>query len=258
MSRKLSKRLLRLATVLFLLEIITFPIVVKLTYSGRSEGPDRILTYRPGKLTWDTNKKILSDGTAVLSLFDTDDKNVHSENEDNLIAPGMERSSIVRLKNEAGYPIDYTAVCYEIKSHDELDMQVTLDGIGFADSKEKPDLKSIPSDKIIRSVEGTLPSGQIQDFDILFHWIFDENNPQNRVDTILGNNSANGDAANVKVGIYIFVNDSRYGGSLGPGTGDNTPFVLYIILIIASSLFLIFMLIERRRSEEKEEHEEVL
>ncbi len=253
MSKQLSKRLLRLTAVLVLLEVLTFPIVVKLTFAGRSEGTDRILTYSPGKLVWDDDKKILSDGTAVLSLFDSDYTNVKADNGDLLIAPGTGGESIVRLKNEAGYTVEYTAICYSIESPKLSGMTVTLESEGATEIEPGNELKDIPESKIIRALSGTVAAGQIQDFDVGFEWNYEINHAIDEDDTDLGDASAIGKSDDITIGIIVYITDMNYGGGdIGPATGDHIPFTLYIILTIVSAVFLIFLIIERRRNEERE------
>ena len=51
---KKSRWLLPAVLILFLLEVLLFPLAVGVTYSGRSESPDHVLAYTTGKLTWDS------------------------------------------------------------------------------------------------------------------------------------------------------------------------------------------------------------
>lgn len=84
--------------ILFILEIIAFPFALGFTWAGRSETPERVLSYTPGSLTWDSAADIDPNGAANLSLFETLYYNVKSDNEDKVVAPGTQSSSIVRLK----------------------------------------------------------------------------------------------------------------------------------------------------------------
>lgn len=253
MTKQRSKRLIRLTLVLFLLEVITFPFVVKLTYSGTGNGVDRMLTYTPGKLTWDSDKKILPDGTAVLSLFSDSYRNAKSDNKDDILAPGADMNSIVRLRNDSNHDIQYTAVCYKIQSGDMMNVKGLIKGNGLKDTKDVPPSNSYQPDQVTHAVSGTLSSNQLLDFDVNVIWDFEINDSVDLKDTHLGNNSADGNPATLKIGFIVYVTDLNYNLDPIPPTGDRSPLWLYLILITVSGFVLILLLIERRRQDKKEE-----
>ena len=63
-SKKINQWLLPAVLILFILEIVTLPYMVQLTYAGRSEEAGHVLTYTEGKLTWDSATGIDENGVA--------------------------------------------------------------------------------------------------------------------------------------------------------------------------------------------------
>ena len=133
-NKKKHSRLLPAALILFILFAATFPFVAGLTYSGRSESPDHILTYTENKLTWDSNTKVDSNGVAKLSAFDSAYSNAAASDGQNIVAPGTQSNDIVRLKNGVDNSIKYTAVLYSIKTSDDLAVESSLSGSGFSNT----------------------------------------------------------------------------------------------------------------------------
>lgn len=236
--------------ILFILEVITFPFVLAFTWAGRSETPERVLTYTEGKLTWDSAANIDSKGVAELSLFDRIYQNVNADNDDNLVAPGTNSSSIVRLKNSVSGTISYTAVLYCIRSTDVLPVEVSLSGDGFTDSDTYILPKDVKDEDVIRAVSGTVGGGMIQDFDIDWIWQFYDSDQQDVIDTWLGNK---GDADDVTVGLYIIVEDENtYITPEPPQTGD--PGIgIYAVLMCVSGVLLIILFADKRRGRKCEE-----
>lgn len=254
MTKQRSKRLIRLTLVLFLLEVITFPFVVKLTYPGNGNGVDRTLTYVPGKLVWDNAKQIDENGTAIISLFSDSYTNAKSGNKDKILAPGVNVESIVRLQNNANYEIEYTVVAYKIASSELLNPNVKINGTGFKDTDVYPTNMKYPDSTVSHAVTGKLSAKQLQDFDISVFWDFDINDSIDSKDTQLGQNSSNGKPEELTIALIVYVTDLNYGTKpIPPLTGDRTPFVLYLILILISAIVLILLLLERRRQDKKEE-----
>ncbi len=204
-SRKLSRWLLPTVLILFMLEILLLPLVIGLTYSGRSETPDHVLTYTKGNLVWDSATGIDKNGVARLNFFDAYYDNVKSENGDNVIAPGTAKENIVRLTNKAGSTIRYTAVLYRYNDA-ELPVEVTFcpdcsaDEITFRYTL--PELTNRV--EVIRAVTGELESGKIKDFDVEWDWGFYYSNYWDEIDTYLGNKDVSDE---LTVGLYIVVED---------------------------------------------------
>ena len=74
-SPKLSKKLLPIVLILFILEVFSFPFVVSITYANRAKAPDHTLRYEKNSLTWDTPERINEQGVYELSLFSSEYKN---------------------------------------------------------------------------------------------------------------------------------------------------------------------------------------
>lgn len=247
-SRKMNRWLLPAALMLLILEIVTLPYVLSLTYAGRSQESRHILTYTEEKLTWDSATGIDENGVAELDLFDAEYKGIASENGDKVIAPGAEGFNIVRLQNRVEGPIYYTAVLYRIRSNEALPVDGELSGVGFSDAETYPLPEQVSEDQVIRAVSGTLPGGQIQDFDITWTWSYFEDEDQDVIDTLLGDSAALDEEDRVTVGLYLVVEDgNRYLIPNAPETGDNGPVGRYLTLMCISGFLLIILLFDRRR-----------
>lgn len=255
--QKQRQWLLPAILILFILLVATLPYVAQLTYSGRSESPDHVLTYAPGELVWGSSTGINADGAAELSLFSAKYDNVYADNGENVVAPGTNGVNIIRLKNSAGGKIKYTATVYRITSSEALPVTVSLDGRGFTDTSHAVLPEGIDHSSIIRSVTGTVGSGEIQDFDISWLWRFTEGDTQDTADTGLGNTAAAGAPDNVTVGIYIVVDDDNdYSEPITPTvpkTGDNAMLGTYVALIAISGAVLLLLLLGKRREKDEEE-----
>lgn len=239
--------LLPATLILFILEVIAFPFALGFTWAGRSETPERFLTYTHGKLTWDSAAGIGENGAADLSLFETLYQNVKADNSEKVIAPGTKGDSIVRLKNSADRKISYTAVLYRIRTTELLPVEVSLSGDGFADTTAYTLPEGVKDEDVIRGVSGMVGGGMIQDFDIEWYWRFFENDARDIIDTWLGDKAAGGDADDVTVGLYIVVEED--GGIVIPDvpqTGD-TGIGIYVVLMCVSGAILLLLIIDRKR-----------
>lgn len=242
-SKRISQWLLPAVLVLFILEVLTLPLVLEVTYAGREDGPDHILTYTPGSLLWDDATGIDEHGVAQLNLFQTVYDETVDGNGDKVVAPGTEGFNILRLKNESENSITYTAVLYRIRSNEELPVQVALQGENFTDTENYALPYDVPPESVLRSVTGTLPADQIQDFDIAWLWQFETDEEQDRIDTILGNRD---ELDNITVGVYIVVEDDGYTVEPAP-TGDETHVLMYLTLMGISLCVLLLLLWDRHR-----------
>ena len=242
-SKKISQWLLPAVLVLFILEVLTLPLVLEVTYAGREDGPDHILTYTPGELLWDGATGIDEHGVAQLSLFQTVYGETVDAGGDKVVAPGTEGLNILRLKNEAENPITYTAVLYQIRSNDDLPVQVALQGENFTDTEEFALPYDVPPESVLRAVTGVLPADQIQDFDISWLWQYETDEEQDRIDTILGSRE---EPDNITVGVYIVVEDDGYTVEPAP-TGDETHVLMYLTLMGISFCVLLLLLWDRHR-----------
>ena len=98
---KLREWMFPAVLILFILQVILLPVMIGLTYATRSERPEHILTYTTGRLVWDKDTSVRPDGSAALSFFESLYQNVNAENIEKVLAPGTEKDSIVRLKNNS-------------------------------------------------------------------------------------------------------------------------------------------------------------
>lgn len=223
MRTKIYPWLLPAVLILLLIQAVLFPLVVESTYAGRSESPGHVLTYTTGTLTWDSATGVDPDtGVAELSLFSEIDQNVQSDNGEKVVAPGTERTNMVRLKNDASRAITYVAVMYRVKEEADLPVgPVLLDNSAFSDTDTYPLPHGVTEDQVVRAVTGTVAGGQLQDFDISWNWSYYENDQRDQVDTDLGNQAAWQEADTVTAGLYIVVEED---GPVDPGPNESeTP-----------------------------------
>lgn len=249
MQLNLRKRqwLLPAVLILFILEVFTLPFVLGITYSGRSETVDHVLTYTENRLSWDSPTGIRADGTAELSLFDSTYANVQADNGDKVVAPGTEGGGIVRLKNSVSVPVTYTAVLYEIKDNPNLAVEagLTAEGAEVVGTYRLPD--SVEPEQVVQAVTGTVGGGEIQDFDINWLWQYYESDAQDKIDTAIGNKATVSKADEVTVGLYITVEDNNsYITPDAPQTGDHSAIGMYFGLMAVSAVVLLLLLISRR------------
>lgn len=253
---QIGRWLLPAVLILFLLEVILLPYAVGLTYAGRSEGPNHLLTYTTGTLTWDSPTGIRADGVAMLDFFDASYQNVQAQNGDNLVAPGTEKTSIVRLKNDTATPVRYTALLYRVKEEDTLPVAPRLTGADFADTDIYPLPEGVTKEQVVRAVTGTVAAGTVQDFDITWGWTYYEDDTRDKLDAALGNTAAFAEADKVTAGLYIVVEDEGSGSGDGPGsyiepglpqTGDDSSLVLYVTLLLISGILMVLLWRERRK-----------
>ena len=244
-SEKVNRWLLPAVLILFILEVMTLPLVLGITYSGRSESPNHILTYTQGKLTWDSATGIDKNGAAELDLFDAEYPGVESEDGSNVVAPGTEGYNIVRLKNSVSGSVKYTAVLYRIRTNEDLPVEAALIGSSFTDTANYPLPKGVETYQVLRAVTGTVKGGEIQDFDISWLWEFETSAEQNEIDTFLGDKDY---ADEVTVGLYIVVEDNNsYVTPDIPKTGDESHIGMYVGLMVISLVMLILLLCDRRK-----------
>jgi len=248
--RKKTLWILPTLLVLFILQVITLPLVIKYTYSGRSESPDHTITYTTQKLKWDDKTTVSRNGSTKLSLFDTYYGDVNSGNGDHILAPGTNADNIIRLKNNTNRKIKYTAVVYEIRNQDNINATVSVHGNNFQDTKNYILPKNIKNETIIKAVNGSLEGNKIQDFNIDWNWDFEIDD---EIDTQLGNQKPD-NKDDIIVGFYLTVNDK--GKDIEPQTGDNTVLSVYVLLMVVSATIMILMFISQRREKKEETNDE--
>lgn len=248
--KKVRGWLLPLTLILFIASVSAFPLAAVFTYAGRSESASHVLTYTTGKLTWDSATDIMPNGVARLDLFSQSYENVQSANGERVVAPGTEALSIVRLKNSAESPIEYTAVVYRLKEEATLPVSPELSGTGFTQAATYPLPDGVQHSQVVRAVTGTLEAGKIQDFDIAWQWNYFDSDQRDQLDTALGDKAAFAQADEVTAGIYIVVTEDAEEGSVYPEvpqTGDDSPMTFYQGLMVISGILLLLLLWDRRK-----------
>ena len=247
--RKTEGRIFVIVLILFLLEIITFPIVVYFTYADRSESPCHTITYEDHKLSWDKSTSVDAEGTAKLDLFDGRYENAVSDDGSNIVAPGTEMNPILRLINGENEKLIYTAVLYKIKAED-IPVEVSVSGTGFTDTEEYMLPSGVNRECVIKAVTGEVEPYKLQDFDLHWKWDFEKDDHQNMTDTEAGNRAAENTADEVTLGFYIVV-QSENGDISYPETGDGSLITGYTVLIVISAVMLALLIIDERRREDE-------
>ena len=234
-----------LVAVLAIAVLITFPYAFNLTWSLPGADSDRTLTYSTGKLTWDSAADIDANGVIQLSMFRSDYGSVAAENGENVIAPGTEKTTRVRLLNTASGSVRYSAVLYRL---DETDVPVQA-GLNGADAAitSYPLPNGVTKDQVVGAVGGTLGGSSVKTVDVDWKWDYSIDNSTDSHDTQLGNHTPS-DA--VKYGLYVVVEDenSKDGGFVLPQTGDNSHLMLWFIVLVAALCLMIAIAVWDRRN----------
>lgn len=251
-SEKMREWMFPAILILFILQVMLLPVVIGLTYAVPAERPEHILTYRTGSLVWDKATPVRPDGSADLSFFETLYQNVNADNAEKVLAPGTEKDSVIRLKNDTNREITYTAVLCSRSTSSDLDIGAALSGDGFSDVSYDTLPENISRETVVRAVGGKLDEKKLQDFDINWFWNYEDGanaDERDRIDTYLGNKAANGKADEATLGFYIVVRD---GGEIvpSPQTGDNTMIGGYVVLMIISGGMCLFLALTRKRKEQ--------
>ena len=267
-AKKSNRWLLPTVLILFILEVITLPLMVMLTYAGRAEAPQHVVTFANKQLTWDENTTVDENGVARIAFFERTYQNVNSENEDNVFAPGTELNTVIRLKNASSDTIKYTALAWMIKDCDDLALFGDFSGNGAAviDNYTGYLPEGVTVEDLLDggAVTGEVDGGGIHDFDVNWHWIFERGEEvepgiyeSDYIDTYLGNKAAWEVADDATIGFLIIVEGDEGGitpppGPQPPQTGGNSMLTWGLVLIGISAVVLVFAVI-RRIQERKEE-----
>lgn len=254
-SEKLREWMLPAILILFILQVMLLPVMIGLTYAVPAERPEHIVTYKTGSLVWDKAASVRPDGSAELSFFETLYKNVNADNAEKVLAPGTEKDSVIRLKNDTNKEITYTAVLYSLTTSQKLDIGATISGDGFSDISRYTLPEGVKKETVVRAVGGSLAAKKLQDFDINWFWNFEEGastDGRDSIDTYLGNKAANEKADEATLGFYLVVYDD---GEIlpSPQTGDNTVICGYVVLMLISGGLCLFLALTRKRRERDEE-----
>lgn len=239
------RRILPALLVLIALTAVTLPLAFSPVWAAPAAAPDRVLTYSVNRLTWDSAASIRPDGSAELTLFSANYPNVTSADGANVVAPGTDGHNTVRLKNNVGGTIQYTAVLYAIKSNAALPVTPTLSGSYLTDTTRYSLPAGVDKSSVIRAVSGSVRGFGLQDLDVDWLWKYYDTAAQDGADTDLGNAAAHalstdsgelvpGMLDNITVGLYIVVEDNNT--YYYPKTGDDAPLALYAALMTAAAV----------------------
>lgn len=253
--------LLPATLILFILSVLTLPLMVILTYAGRSESPEHLLTFADEKLTWDENTEVGEDGIASLSFFKSVYQNVESSNEDHVFAPGTEKTTVIRLFNDSDDTIEYTAISWMIKECDILAVYGEFESEGSVPTTDYAGLlpEGVTADQLLGAVTGTVDSKAIRDFDINWFWEFErgelvesgENGhpdiyEYDSDDTYLGNKAAWDEADDALIGFAIIVEGET--PVPPPPTGEGSMIWWGVALVaISGTLLLVELIVSRRQ-----------
>lgn len=233
--------------ILLVLEVLTFPHVVGISFADRSENPNHTLTYTTGKLVWETANGVNEQGAAIFGIFDPQYANVESENGDYVVAPGTESGTVIRLINNSGKEITYRAVMYMMEKPEDLPVVGALDGENVTDTNDFSLPEGVAAEAVVRAVSGKVQPKDKQDFDLSWFWEFYTSDMQDMIDTWLGDQAAAGDPGTACIGFYLVVEEEEGVPTKpdNPKTGDSFHLWLYVGVMILSGLALAFMLLER-------------
>jgi len=255
-----GSRVIVVAALLFVASLLTLPFALWLAYAGSSEQANHILTYTKGHLEWDTLTDVDENGVAELTLFDAYYDDASGEA---VVKPGSHGQNIVRLNNKYDAAITYRVVLYKISGTEALSLTADLTNSEFADSTNDIPIngntlpKDVGENDVLRSVEGTLVSGQMKEFVVSWKWNFEgEDATQDALDTYVGNLAAKGELQDIKVGLWITVeNGDEFLSPTSGGTGREELIDALVlsgtIIVMLSSLVILLVTIMRRRRQKK-------
>lgn len=247
MSLREKTNRLEVVLTLLLIQLILLPAALGVTYASSGTRPEHILTYTTGRLTWDSATET---DRARLELFRRGYDNVNAADGQRVIAPGTAGETVVRLKNNTGRTVRYTAVLYEKKTNAALPVTSALTGEAFTDTTSYVLPDGVDKGQVVRAVSGTVGGNQRQDFSILWSWLFEVSAAQDAADTALGNAATDVE----ELGFYLTVVDQ--GGSGGtvidpvtptPKTGDEFSPGWYVLAPGAAALIVIITGINTKR-----------
>lgn len=241
--------LLPLFLVIFIAQVITLPFALGLAYAEST--PDHSMMYMEGNLFWSAGENILPNGAAEMDLFDAEYPNVLSADGRNVVAPGTEGGSSIRLRSFAPGHIDYTAVLYRIRTNENIPVVPTLHAEGGTLTTDYPLPKGVKAEDVICAYSGYVDGGYTRDFTVQWTWDYDVSEEQDAIDTALGCEVPPGE---VTVGLYIMVEDNNVYHN--PKTGDYNPYLwLHMGLMVFSAAALILLVAEYLVSRKQRELE---
>ena len=68
-QKTICRRLFVALLLLFIMQVLLLPAVISATYATKSVKPEHIITYTPGKLSWDENTETDSSGACAIPFI---------------------------------------------------------------------------------------------------------------------------------------------------------------------------------------------
>ena len=215
-----------LIAVLFVAALITFPYTFNLTWALPSTDSDRTLTFAAGKLTWDTDAQIDENGVIKLGMFKSEYENVKSNDGENIVAPGTENSTSIRLLNSSPNEISYTAYLYRIdKTGVPIDASLTC-GV---EAKDYAVPSNIDANSLVSVRSGSVGKSSVSVLNVDWEWGYSKSTDGDTSDTALGIKNSSDE---VEYGLYVVVTDN--GSVIAPNTGDNSDMMLWCTILVVS------------------------
>ncbi len=205
--------------ILAAIALFTFPYAFNLTWSLPGANSDRTLTYTTGSLVWDSSASINPDGTICLSMFDKSYNNTKSQNGDNVVSPGNQNQTNIRLLNASGNEIEYSAVLYRLDSNN-APISASLTSSGEAQSTEDYILPpGVSQNQTIDAIGGKASASSAELMSVNWNWDYSKNQPTDEIDTQVGNDQ---DGQDVKYGVFIVVSEIEPEPTPRPDTNPDT------------------------------------
>lgn len=232
--------------VLVVLQMFVLPVFIGTTYASKNPNPEHTLIYNDHRVSWGAGTSVNKDGIASLEFFDTSYKGVRSEDGENVIAPGTERETVIRLQNKSANDITYKAVFYKTGS-DDIPINVCIMGSNLSE-EESINLPDNIEGNLIKAVSGEIKGERVTEFDVQWSWDFEGirgSSQTNESDTLLGNSVET--LEDLGLGLYIVVyDDNDVVTTKPPKTSDDSDLLLYLIATLVSGLILTVYISRRR------------
>ena len=271
-------RIYTVLLILFLIEVILFPIVVWKISGSQREGTEHTIVYKDSELKCDKDTKVDEEGTIILNLLEegkednkynnspdtiqvddvkpfdktSNDAEIHPYN---IIAPGGKKTSVITIKNTESFPLKFDARLFNGSTTQHLPINVSISSDKHINTyvQEKGDIYSNYEKGYINVIEGVVSPGEEQKVEITWQWDYSIDEYQDMLDTELGNTAAFEEPDEVVIGFRIVAeeHDGNYIVPKGPQTGDNTDIGRYIVLMALSLFILILILFEKDKEYEE-------
>ena len=206
---------------------LTFPYALAMTWSIGDADTDHTLTYVSGRLRWDAASEVGKNGELHLSMFRPDYDGISAHNDENVVAPGTEGQTHIRIQNKGDDSISYTAVLYRL---DESDIPITASLTGGTPTQTHVLPSGVTAEQV-GSVTGTVSGKSSKLLEIDWQWHYSVDELSDDRDTMLGTQS---EGDEVEYGMYIVVTDNHTESEYVPKTGDDSNIMLWCALTLAS------------------------